>query len=317
MMLADAAAACKMGPMRDFTMTEADRYELKIAALLHDCGKITTPVHVVEKGTKLQTIYDRIGIIDTRFEVIKRDAEIALLKAQLQGEQKRDKRMMENAQREFNARIQEINDDREFLRFCNLGVEDMNPKDQARVKEISSKYKWKDVRGNRSGLLTADEVENLTVQNGTLTAAERQIINRHIDVTIQMLEAVPWPRHLKNVPEFAGGHHERMDGKGYPRGLRREQMSIQARCMGIADVFEALTAEDRPYKHAKTLSETLAILGRLKLNGQIDPDLFDVFIWEKVYLQFARHFLEPHLIDEVDFSKIPGYVPPPSPSSAS
>src|SRR5204863_5124581 len=143
-----------------------------------------------------------------------------------------------------------------------------------RVKEISRRYVWRDTEGNRSDFLTGNELENLIVRTGTLTAAERQVINHHIDVTIEMLEALPWPRHLRNVPEYAGGHHERMDGKGYPRGLTREQMSVQARCMGIADIFEALTAEDRPYKKAKTLSQALAILGNFKLSGQVDPDLF-------------------------------------------
>jgi HD-GYP domain-containing protein (c-di-GMP phosphodiesterase class II) len=121
-----------------------------------------------------------------------------------------------------------------------------------------------------------------------------------------MLESLPWPRHLKNVPEYAGGHHERMDGKGYPRGLRREQMSIQARVMGIADIFEALTAKDRPYKKGKTLTESLTILGKLKLGGHVDPDLFDVFIREKVYLEYAKQFLAPEQIDDVNLHKIPG-----------
>ena len=139
-----------------------------------------------------------------------------------------------------------------------------------------------------------------------MTAAEREIINHHIEVTIKMLESLPWPKHLKNVPEYAGGHHERMDGKGYPRGLTREQMSVQARVMGIADIFEALTAKDRPYKKGKTLTESLTILGKFKLGGHVDPDLFDIFIREKVYLDYARHFLAPEQIDEVDLRKIPG-----------
>jgi len=159
--------------------------------------------------------------------------------------------------------------------------------------------------------LTADEIENLSIRAGTLTAAERQIINHHIEVTIQMLEALPWPKHLKNVPEYAGGHHERMDGKGYPRGLSRDQMSVQARCMGIADIFEALTAKDRPYKKGKSLSESLTILGKFKLNGHVDPDLFDVFIWENVYMKYAQQCMDPYQIDQVDLTKIPGYVPPP------
>ena len=308
MMLADAAAKCRFGPLKDFTMSEKDRYELKIAGLLHDCGKVTTPVHVIDKATKLQTIYDRIHNIDTRFEVIKRDAEIELLKARVKALE--DRNTLGYAQLHFEQHIREIEADRAFLRFCNLGAESMRPEHIQRIKHIATKYTWRDGEGKTVHFLSDDEVENLSVRSGTLTPAERQIINHHIDITIQMLEALPWPRHLANVPEYAGGHHERMDGKGYPRGLTRDQMSIQARCMGIADVFEALTAEDRPYKKAKTLSEALTILGKLKLSGQIDPDLFDVFMWQKVYLPYARQYMKPQLIDEVDLSRIPGYVPP-------
>src|SRR5216117_1145245 len=137
---------------------------------------------------------------------------------------------------------------------------------------------------------------------------EREKINHHIVATIKMLEALPWPKHLSHVPEYAGGHHERMDGKGYPRGLKREQMSVQARVMGIADIFEALTAKDRPYKRGKTLSESLKILGNFRLNGHIDPDLFDIFVRKKIYLRYAEQFLDPDQIDEVDESKIPGFA---------
>jgi HD-GYP domain-containing protein (c-di-GMP phosphodiesterase class II) len=311
MMLADAVNTCQVGPLRHFKMTEGDRHELKIAGLLHDCGKVTTPVHIVDKATKLQTIYDRIGTIDTRFEVIKRDCEIARLRAELVAFQQNDARIAENARREFEVQMRQIQDDRTFLRSCNLGCEKLDPEDEARIRQISSQYRWRDTDGRIADFLTDDELENLSIRNGTLTAAERDIINHHIDVTIQMLESLPWPRHLKNVPEYAGGHHERMDGTGYPRGLKREQMSVQARCMGIADVFEALTATDRPYKRGNTLSEALTILGKFKLNGQIDPDLFDVFIWQKVYLNYAQMYMDPALIDSVDLSQIPGYTPPP------
>jgi HD domain len=282
---------------------------------LHDCGKVTTPVHVIDKATKLQTIFDRIHNLDTRFEVLMRDAEISLLLTRLEALEIGDNQISGAAQRRFERRMHEIREDREFLRFCNRGTESMKAEHVQRVVQIGTKYTWRDVEGNESNFLTGEEIENLIVRAGTLTATERQAINHHIDVTIQMLEALPWPRHLKNVPEYAGGHHERMDGKGYPRGLKREQMSIQARCMGIADIFEALTAEDRPYKKAKTLSESLAILGKFKLNGQIDPDLFDVFMWEKVYIRYAQQFMDPQQIDEVDLSKIPGYIPPPNHSN--
>jgi HD-GYP domain-containing protein (c-di-GMP phosphodiesterase class II) len=297
MMLADAVNNCKSGPLSSFSMSDRDRYELKIAGLLHDCGKVTTPVHVVDKATKLQTIYDRIGLIDTRFEIIRRDAQLA---------------MLTGAASETMTRslMKDIEDDREFLHRANIGGEAMSDKDIARVRTIASRYRWCDASGRTVDFLTAEEVENLTIRAGTLTAAERQIINHHIEVTIQMLESLPWPKHLRNVPEYAGGHHERMDGKGYPRGLLRDQMSVQARCMGIADIFEALTAKDRPYKKGKTLTESLTILGKFKLNGHIDPDLFDVFMWERVYEKYAKEFLSPEQIDVVDPSKIPGYRPP-------
>ncbi|MGC2049829.1 MAG: HD domain-containing phosphohydrolase, partial [Gallionella sp.] len=165
------------------------------------------------------------------------------------------------------------------------------------------------IDGKESNFLSDDEAENLTIASGTLNAAEREIINHHIEVTIKMLESLPWPKHLKNVSEYAGGHHERIDGKGYPRGLTREQMSVQARIMGIADIFEALTAKDRPYKKGKTLTESLTILGNFKLDGHVDPDLFDIFIHEKVYLDYAGQFLAPEQIDDVDLSKIPGVNP--------
>jgi HD-GYP domain-containing protein (c-di-GMP phosphodiesterase class II) len=303
MMLAEAASQASSGPLKDFVMTEQDRYELKIAGLLHDCGKVTTPVHVVDKSTKLHTLYDRIGLIDTRFEVLKRDAEIAMLKSRLaSGGDVRE------AERALTLQLRQIEEDRQFLRYCNVGSEAMRPEDQERVRQVSQRYRWRDGAGSEADFLTADEVKNLTIRSGTLTAEERQVINHHIEITIKMLESLPWPKHLKKVPEYAGGHHERMDGKGYPRGLKREQMSIPARIMGIADIFEALTAKDRPYKKGKTLTESLHILGKFKLNGHVDPDLFDVFVKEKVYLRYADQFLDREQIDEVDLAGIPGFT---------
>lgn len=307
-MLADAACNTTTGPLADFDMDDAQRYELKIAGLLHDCGKVTTPIHVVDKATKLETIFDRIHLIDTRFEIVHRDIEVELLRERIAAMQAGERANLADMEAELTRRVRAVNEDRDFLRKANIGAESMDAEDRARVHAIASRWPRRDEAGCETPFLTADEVANLTTAYGTLTPEERRVINHHIDITIQMLEALPWPKHLQNVPEFAGGHHERMDGKGYPRGLSGEQMSVQARMMAIADVFEALTAKDRPYKRGKTLTEALSILGRMKLTGHIDPDLFDVFVREKVYLRYADQFLDPEQIDDVDPSAIPGFV---------
>jgi HD-GYP domain-containing protein (c-di-GMP phosphodiesterase class II) len=315
MMLAEAVNETYDGPLREFKMSDKDRYELKIAGLLHDCGKVTTPVHVVDKATKLETIFDRINLVDTRFEVLKRDVEIEALKRKLDllqtpgSSETNIRERLAQIDEDSKSKRSELESDREFLRHCNIGGEIMSSEAQERVTQIGTGRKWVDVSGNATDFLTPDEIKNLTIARGTLTREERETINHHIVATIKMLEALPWPKHLCNVPEYAGGHHERMDGKGYPRGLKREQMSVQARVMGIADIFEALTAKDRPYKRGKTLSESLGILGNFRLNGHIDPDLFDVFVRKKVYLRYAEQFLDREQIDDVDERKIPGFVP--------
>jgi HD-GYP domain-containing protein (c-di-GMP phosphodiesterase class II) len=305
MMIGEAVNNTKVGPLKDFHMNDKDRYELEIAALLHDCGKVTTPEHVVDKATKLETIYDRINQIDTRFEVLKRDAEIKLLKAKQRAGKNR--RAIAKLETDYRRRIKQLNQDRELLRKTNIGGEFANEELLKRVREIAF-YPWVGTDGKRKNFLTDDELENLSIARGTLNEKEREIINNHVVVTIKMLEALPWPKHLRKVPEFAGGHHERMDGKGYPNGLKGDKMSVQARIMAIADIFESLTAKDRPYKEGKTLTESLNILGRLKVDGHIDPDIFDVFVRQKVYLEYARQFLDPSQVDLVDDSKIPGYA---------
>ncbi len=291
MMLAEAAAATREGPLADFTLTDKDRYELRIAALLHDCGKVTTPVHVVDKATKLQTLFDRIHLIDTRFEVIRRDAEVRKWRSIAEG------MVAEIADATYRDFCRQLEADREALRRANIGCEKMADADIEQVHQIAGRYRWTTPDGQQQAFLNADEAENLTIRSGTLTAAERDIINHHIVATIRMLEQLPWPKHLKNVPEYASGHHERMDGKGYPRGLQREQMSWQARMMGIADIFEALTAKDRPYKEGMGLAQALEILERFSQSGHIDADLYEVFIKGEVFRRYAEAFLRPQQID--------------------
>jgi hypothetical protein len=303
MMLAEKVHEAERGPLAGFRMSEADRKELWMAGLLHDCGKITTPVHVVDKATKMETIFDRIHMLDTRFEVLMRDCQIRALT---------DKTLAGADHGAIDARLAlelaALRADREFLREVNVGGEGMKAEAQERVRQIA-RYRWIGVDGTEQDFLNEDEVTNLTIRFGTLTDTERKIINNHIVVTIRMLESLPWPKHLANVPEYAGGHHERMDGKGYPRGLVKEQMSVQARVMAIADIFEALTARDRPYKKGKMLSESLRILGNFSINGHIDPDLFDIFVRSKIYLDFAHKHMDPRQIDEIDETVIPGYTP--------
>lgn len=294
MLLAEAAHRNGVGPLKDFRMTDADRYELGIAGWLHDCGKIATPEYVMDKATKLETIFDRIEMIDARYEVLLRDAEIAHLKERLAAAE-RGGAVDDGA---HLAVREALAAEREFLRRCNTGGEFMSAEDKARVRAIGARVWRRD--GEELPLLTDDEIENLCISRGTLNDRERKVINNHIVVTIDMLESLPFPRHLRNVVEYAGGHHERMDGKGYPKGLRREEMSVQARILGVADIFEALTASDRPYKPGKKLSESLAIMARMKRDGHIDPDLFDIFVREKVYLEYANKYLDPAQIDTVD-----------------
>ncbi len=286
-MLTEAACAIRDGPFADFDLTEEQWYELRIAAWLHDCGKVTTPVHVMDKSTKLEAITDRIETVLARGEVIKRDLIIAHIEA---GGRRGDP--------ELQAQLQRLDDDLEFLRIANVGGEFMTEQAQARVREIAG-HSY--LEGNeRRPLLEADEVDNLCIARGTLTQDERLVINGHMVQTIRMLERLPFPRDLKRVPEYAGGHHETMDGRGYPKGVFAGDMSIPARIMAIADVFEALTAQDRPYKDGKTLSETMRIMGFMKRDNHLDPDLLDLFVTSGVYRAYAKRYLPEELIDEVD-----------------
>ena len=300
MMIAEAVVATSHGPLADFHMDDADRYELKIAGLLHDCGKVTTPVHVFDKSTKLETLFDRIHLIDTRFEVLKRDDEIAALHRLLALRPQVDAAAEAAVLAHSRTAQDSLDSEREFLRRVNVGGEQMPDSDMERVRGIGRNNTWRNTDGLQTGFLTSDEVENLCIRKGTLTSAERDIINYHIVATIKMLEKLPWPKHLRQVPEFAGGHHERMDGRGYPKGLTREQMSVQARIMGIADIFEALTAADRPYKPGMKLSQAMRIMNELKRNGHLDPDLFDVFVNSGVYRRYGEKFLSPMQLDEVN-----------------
>ncbi|MEM9072912.1 MAG: HD domain-containing phosphohydrolase [Myxococcota bacterium] len=290
LMLAEAACKSAEGTFAEFDLSEEEWYELKIAAWLHDCGKVTTPVHVMDKATKLETIWDRIEMVRTRFAVLERDARIRMLEAKAAGDA--------NAEAQFETESAQLREDLAFLEHANMGSEFLRDEAKDRIREIAKRTYVEG--GQRRPLITDDELSNLLIARGTLTEDERLIINGHMVQTVQMLEALPFPRNLRRVPEYAGGHHEKMDGGGYPRGIYAGDMSLPARMMAIADVFEALTAQDRPYKKGKTLSESVRIMGFMKRDNHLDPKLLDLFIKSGVYRAYAEKYLPPHLIDDVD-----------------
>jgi len=291
-LIADAACASREGALKDFTLSEAERYELRIAALLHDCGKVTTPVHVIDKSSKLETLFDRIALVDTRFEVVRHELELESART------RPPEREVSPDTAAIPARIAQLESDRDFIRWINAGRERSKPEDLERVIEIAGRWSWRGPDGSVEPILSDEEVENLCVRRGTLTFAERQVINHHVVATIEMLEQLPYPKNLRNVPAIAGAHHERMDGQGYPQGLVRDQISMQGRILGLADVFEALTAQDRPYKKPMSLKQSLRVLTEMRDEGHIDADLFEVFVRDKVYLRYAVEYLHPEQIDE-------------------
>ncbi|MFW8566964.1 HD domain-containing phosphohydrolase [Orrella sp. 11846] len=286
-LLAQAACDATEGPLVDFSLTEDEWYELHVASWLHDCGKLSTPDTLLDKATKLQLLTDSIETIKARFAAL-------IAQTQLNADDPRSP--------EVQAQVEQLQADCVFLEKCNLGAEFMREEDQARVKEIAT-HTWVDVHGQEQPILTPDEVSLLCISRGTLSAQERERINDHIVVTINMLEALPFPRSLQRVPEYAGGHHERVDGRGYPKGLRGEEMSWPARMMAIADVFEALTAQDRPYKEPMKLSQALSILRNMAQTGHLDPDLYQLFIEHGVWLKYADEYLQAAQIDVSDASE--------------
>jgi HD-GYP domain-containing protein (c-di-GMP phosphodiesterase class II) len=306
LMLAQAAIDTKVGPLKDFSLSDKEFYELTIAGWLHDCGKITTPESVMDKATKLSTTFDRIALIEQRYALVKKQAECRMQQKQLAA--LREGRAVDFAAMadELTAFYQQCDHDLAFLRDANFGGESMRAEDKQRVQDIAD-MPFENEDGLTIPFLSENEVYNLQIERGTLTKEERAIINNHIAVSIDMLESLPYPKDFQRVPEYAGGHHERMDGRGYPKGLTGAQMSVPARVMAIADIFEALTSADRPYKKPKTLTESLNILGKMKLDNHIDPDLFDIFVREKIYLKYAYEFLEPEQIDQVNHATIIGY----------
>lgn len=293
-MLAEAVNLDTRPEWSDVHFNEDEMYELNVAAWLHDCGKLATPDYIIDKRTKLDGLNDRITEVDTRlaayYQMLRANAWETLARQKME-----DPESIATLESALATEFDRTKDLSAFLHVVNQGDEFMAPEKQQRVKDTAG-ILWMSLGEDRP-LLTQHEVELLNIAKGTLSAQERKVVNDHILVTIDMLKTLPYPKKLKNVVEIAGGHHERVDGKGYPYGLTGEHLSLRARIMAIADVFEALTAKDRPYKQPKTLSETLNIMGFMAREGHIDAGLFDVFVSQKVYLRYANKHLDGVQID--------------------
>jgi HD-GYP domain-containing protein (c-di-GMP phosphodiesterase class II) len=299
-LLADAVSATREGTFAGFEFSPAERYELRLAALLHDFGKVVTPVHVMDKATKLETIHDRIELVAARYAVLEREAEITGLRARL-------------AEAGIDpgpaADPAPFREELGFLRRCNAGDERMDPAQRERVLEIAASRSWRDADGVVGPILSDEELENLTISRGTLNDRERKVIEQHAELTIRLLERLPFPPRLAAVPRIAGSHHEQIDGGGYPLGLAGAEITVQGRLLGIADVFEALTAPDRPYREPTTVSKAVEALRDMVKRGQLDADLFDVFLREGVHLRYARAHLRPEQLDDATLealARLPG-----------
>ncbi len=261
-----------------FSRDELD--ELSIAAWMHDVGKITTPEYVVDKGTKLETIYDRIELIRHRVEIMKRDAEISRLRALLAANNIKDE--TETAGSEFEK---ELDDALSFIESINHGSEFVSDKMVDRISELATMEYVLD--GKTHPLLDDNEVDNLSIRKGTLTEDERTVINNHVVATTHMLNRLPFPKKLRNVLTYASMHHEKLDGSGYPLGLTADDLPLQARILAVADVFEALTAADRPYKKGKKMSESMRILGFMVKDNHLDGDICDFIVESGIAAEYA------------------------------
>ncbi len=297
MMIAETINHTNQAPFEKVNLSPDEMEELRIAAWMHDIGKITTPEYVIDKSTKLQTIFDRGELIDTRFQLIRQSLENEWLHQQLAAQRKDTAAgdELEKARQQHEAALTQLDEDLDFIHRCNIAGERMDDDALARIQRIATQ-KFR-INGEARSYLTTNEVYNLSVRRGTLTSEERSVIQNHALVSYKMLKQLPFPKKLSKVPEYAGGHHEKLDGTGYPFGLSSEQLPLQARIMAIADIFEALTAKDRPYKRPMKLSTAIRILGNMCDEMHTDRSIYDLLISSGVLLKYAEQELNKEQID--------------------
>lgn len=297
MMLADKINEDKTGAFRDVHFTKDELEELRLAAWMHDVGKVTTPENIVNKASKLDTIFDRVNLVETRFALIASEMVNAHLEAKLKLLQKNQVGLekMRLADRALSEDLKSLLQELEFIKACNSNDKPMTEERLTRLREIGKKeYTF---QNTKQPYLTEDEIENLSIRYGNLTEKERKIVENHATMTLKILRQLSFPKKLEKVPEFAGGHHEKLDGSGYPLGLKEKELPLQTRILAIVDTFEALTARDRPYREIMKLSEVTKIIRFMKENHKIDPDLFDLLMDSGVYFEYALKEMDPRQID--------------------
>ncbi|MFQ5929425.1 MAG: GAF and HD-GYP domain-containing protein [Acidobacteriota bacterium] len=291
MMIAERINAATEGPFADFHFSDDELEELHVAAWMHDVGKIVMPEHVVSKKTKLESIFDRVQLIETRFQLIKQAKENEHLRRRLKllDSEKTDDRALRELDEKFEEEIKNLQQERDFVLSCNTPTEFMSDESATHLKQIARKTYQVD--GQEHPYLSEEELDSLSIRRGNLTPKEREIIEGHASMSIKMLNELPFPKKLARVPEYAGAHHEKLDGSGYPLGLKADQLPLQARIIAIADVLESLTARDRPYRSPVDLSQAMEILRHMKQNNHIDPDLYDLLVNTSLYKEYARKIL--------------------------
>jgi len=292
--IANAINKDTKGLYKDINFNHEQLRELDVASWMHDIGKISTPEYVVDKRTKLETIHDRIHLVKAKFEILKRDLELQLYKDLSQATLESEKTILK---KQYDEQVKLLDEDLEFLEHNNYGSEFTTDDKIDRIIEISKKELY--INGEKHNLLSEDEVKNMTIRKGTLTNEERFIINEHARLSVKMLETMPFPKKLRNVPTIAGGHHEKICGGGYPNNLKGDEICLEARILAIADIFEALTAHDRPYKKPNTLNQSLTILYYMAKDDELDRDLVKFFIEEKIYEEYIDYNLMASQMDEV------------------
>lgn len=299
MMIAEKINHTKEKPFKDLSFDDDELQALRMAAWMHDVGKITTPEHVVDKATKLETIQDGLNLIEIRFGLIAKVIENEQLRREVDLWQKGDIHAGDSAKGEADIaeELKALTEDLEFIRDCNTPAEFMSDEKIERLETIGRKSYVVD--GEEHTYLTPEEVQKLSIKKGTLTAKERAVIENHTTMTAKMLQKLPFPKLLAKVPDYAAAHHEKLDGTGYPQRLSKAEISVQARIMAIADIFEALTAPDRPYKKPMKLSQAIKIMGFMKNDHHIDPDIYDLFIQSGLPQEYAHKEMNPDQIDEI------------------